>query len=82
MTYLPIETVVHMVQQKLDSGQFGTVEFVKNDGSIRKANVHFKPLSKMHGGEKTGGQLAYVSGYEVSTQKWISFDPSRVINIK
>lgn len=79
---LTVEEVLHAVQTKLDSGQFGTVEFVKNDGSIRKANVHFKPLSKMHGGEKIGGQLAYVSGYEVSTQKWISFDPSRVISIK
>lgn len=82
MECLSIESVVHIVQQKVDSGQFGTVEFIKNDGTIRKANVHFKPLSKMKGNEKTGGQLAYVSGYEVSTQKWISFDPSRVVSIK
>lgn len=80
--YQPMESVLHIVAEKTDNGQFCTVEFVKADGTIRKANVAFAPKSKLKGIGKVGAQLAYVSGYEVNTGKWVSFDPSKVIAIQ
>ncbi len=80
--FQPIESVMQIVAEKTANGQFCTVEFVKSDGTIRKANVALSPKSKLKGIGKVGAQLAYVSGFEVGTQKWISFDPTKVLSIK
>ncbi len=80
--YQPTESVLQIVADKTANGQFCTVEFVKADGTIRKANIALAPKSKLKGIGKVGLQQAYVSGYEVGTQKWVSFDPSKVIAIK
>ena len=82
------EKVLKIVAMKKKTGQFGTVTFLKKDGSQRKVNGHFKAISKMVGSEKGAKQSetlkrnGLISIWSVKEKEFKSFHQDRVLDIK
>ena len=79
MTYMNPTDVRETVKAK--GTKFVTVVFEKKDGSIRKKNGLFKPLSHIKGTGR-GTPAGYIAIYSPSEGKWGSFSVDRVLEIK
>lgn len=82
------ETVVKaFVEGRKAKGQFGTVTFIKADGTIRTINGCFAPTSKVVGSERgvRQGEAMRKRGqipiYSVADGCWKSFYADRVIGV-
>ena len=68
-------------------GQFATVKFIKQDGTIRTINGCFAPLSHIVGSERgvmQGEQMKarrQVPIYDVQEKKWKSFYMDKVVEL-
>jgi hypothetical protein len=75
------------VTGRKSKGQFATVKFIKNDGTIRTINGCFAPLSHIVGSERgvmQGEQMkarGQVPIYDVAEGKWKSFFMDKVVEI-
>lgn len=82
------KTVVEaFVEGRKIKGQMATITFVKQDGSLRKINGCFAPVSHIVGSErgvlqgeamKSRGQIPI---YSVAEKKWKSFYADKVVEI-
>lgn len=87
MAYLPKNVVEDFINTRKSKGQFATVSFIKQDGSLRIINGCFAPLSHIIGSErgvmqgeamKARGQVAI---YCVQEKKWKSFMLDKVVEL-
>ena len=84
--FLSDETVFKMIEEK--NTKSATVEFVKADGSVRKANGLFRPSSHIVGSERGYAQgeamrqRGQVPFYDLNKKAWISFYANRVLDIR
>jgi len=68
-------------------GQFATVKFIKQDGSLRSINGCFAPLSHIIGSERgvmQGEQMkqrGQVPIYDIKESKWKSFYLDKVVEL-
>lgn len=75
------------VEGRKSKGQFGTITFLKKDGTVRTINGCFAPISHIIGSEKgvlQGKQMkerGQVPIYDVSSKAWKSFYIDRVVEI-
>ena len=85
--YISPAVVDAFVHGRKIKGQFATVKFIKQDGSLRVINGCFAPLSHIVGSErgvmqgeamKARGQIPI---YDVKDKKWKSFYMDRVVEI-
>ena len=86
-TYLSRTVVDAFVTGRKVKGQFATVKFIKQDGSLRVINGCFAPLSHIIGSERgvmQGEQMkarGQVPIYDVQEKKWKSFMLDRVVEL-
>ena len=86
-TYLSRTVVDAFVTGRKVKGQFATVKFIKQDGSLRVINGCFAPLSHIIGSERgvmQGEQMkarGQVPIYDVQDKKWKSFMLDRVVEL-
>lgn len=75
------------VEGRKSKGQFGTITFIKKDGTERTINGCFAPISKIVGSERgyiQGEQMAargQIPIYDLKEGKWKSFYVDHVIDI-
>ena len=85
--YLSRTVVDAFVTGRKVKGQFATVKFIKQDGSLRVINGCFAPLSHIIGSERgimQGEQMkarGQVPIYDVQEKKWKSFMLDRVVEL-
>lgn len=79
--------VTAFVEGRKAKGQFGTITFIKKDGTVRTINGCFAPISKIVGSErgyiqgeqmKSRGQIPI---YDLKEGKWKSFYADHVLDI-
>ena len=86
-TYLSRTVVDAFVTGRKVKGQFATVKFIKQDGSLRVINGCFAPLSHIIGSERgvmQGEQMksrGQVPIYDVQDKKWKSFYMDKVVEL-
>jgi WYL_2, Sm-like SH3 beta-barrel fold len=86
MTFLSDETVTKLIEDK--GTKIATVDFIKVDGTPRKANGLFRPSSHIVGSERgyQQGEMMRQKGlipfYDLQKKHWISFYATRVVVIK
>lgn len=86
-TYLSRTVVDAFVTGRKVKGQFATVKFIKQDGSLRVINGCFAPLSHIIGSERgvmQGEQMkarGQVPIYDVQEKKWKSFYMDKVVEL-
>ena len=86
-TYLSRTVVDAFVTGRKVKGQFATVKFIKQDGSLRVINGCFAPLSHIIGSERgvmQGEQMkarGQVPIYDVQEKKWKSFYMDKVVDL-
>lgn len=86
-TYLSRTVVDAFVTGRKVKGQFATVKFIKQDGSLRAINGCFAPLSHIIGSERgvmQGEQMkarGQVPIYDVQDKKWKSFYMDKVVEL-
>ncbi len=86
-TYLSRTVVDAFVTGRKVKGQFATVKFIKQDGSLRVINGCFAPLSHIIGSERgvmQGEQMkarGQIPIYDVQEKKWKSFMLDRVVEL-
>ena len=86
-TYLSRTVVDTFVTGRKVKGQFATVKFIKQDGSLRVINGCFAPLSHIIGSERgvmQGEQMkarGQVPIYDVQEKKWKSFYMDKVVEL-
>ncbi|CAB4124816.1 WYL domain containing protein [uncultured Caudovirales phage] len=80
------EVVFELIEGK--GTKIATVDFIKVDGSPRKANGLFKPSSHIVGSDRgyQQGEMMRQKGlvpfYDLQKKHWISFYANRVVDIK
>lgn len=85
--YLSRTVVDAFVTGRKVKGQFATVKFIKQDGSLRVINGCFAPLSHIIGSERgvmQGEQMkarGQVPIYDVQDKKWKSFYIDKVVEL-
>lgn len=85
--YLSRTVVDAFVTGRKIKGQFATVKFIKQDGSLRVINGCFAPLSHIIGSERgvmQGEQMkarGQVPIYDVQDKKWKSFYMDKVVEL-
>lgn len=85
--YLSRTVVDAFVTGRKVKGQFATVKFIKQDGSLRVINGCFAPLSHIIGSERgvmQGEQMkarGQVPIYDVQEKKWKSFYMDKVVEL-
>jgi len=85
--YLSRTVVDAFVTGRKVKGQFATVKFIKQDGSLRVINGCFAPLSHIIGSERgvmQGEQMkarGQVPIYDVQDKKWKSFYMDKVVEL-
>ena len=85
--YLSRTVVDAFVTGRKVKGQFATVKFIKQDGSLRVINGCFAPLSHIIGSERgvmQGEQMkarGQVPIYDVQDKKWKSFFMDKVVEL-
>ena len=85
--YLSRTVVDAFVTGRKVKGQFATVKFIKQDGSLRVINGCFAPLSHIIGSERgvmQGEQMkarGQVHIYDVQDKKWKSFYMDKVVEL-
>jgi hypothetical protein len=85
--YLSRTVVDAFVTSRKVKGQFATVKFIKQDGSLRVINGCFAPLSHIIGSERgvmQGEQMksrGQVPIYDVQEKKWKSFYMDKVVEL-
>ena len=83
---VPRQESCHRQGRKV-KGQFATVKFIKQDGSLRVINGCFAPLSHIIGSERgvmQGEQMkarGQVPIYDVQDKKWKSFYMDKVVEL-
>lgn len=86
-TYLSRTVVDAFVTGRKVKGQFATVKFIKQDGSLRVINGCFAPLSHIIGSERgvmQGEQMkarGQVPIYDIQEKKWKSFYMDKVVEL-
>ena len=86
LDFLSAETVSALIEDK--GTKIATVEFLKLDGSVRKANGLFRPSSHIVGSERgyQQGEMMRQKGlvpfFDLQKKHWISFYVNRVVDIK
>ena len=86
-TYLSRTVVDAFVTGRKVKGQFATVKFIKQDGSLRVSNGCFAPLSHIIGSERgvmQGEQMkarGQVPIYDIQEKKWKSFYMDKVVEL-
>ena len=86
-TYLSRTVVDAFVTGRKVKGQFATVKFIKQDGSLRVINGCFAPLSHIIGSDRgvmQGEQMkarGQVPIYDVQDKKWKSFYMDKVVEL-
>lgn len=84
--FLSLENVQYLIEEK--NTKIATVEFIKNDGSLRVANGLFKPSSHIVGSDRGFAQgeamrkRGQVPFYDLKKKAWISFFADRVVDIR
>ena len=85
--YLSRTVVDAFVTGRKVKGQFATVKFIKQDGSLRVINGCFAPLSHIIGSERgvmQGEQMkarGQVPIYDIQEKKWKSFYMDKVVEL-
>lgn len=87
MNFIKPTVVEAFVHGRKIKGQMATITFVKQDGSLRKINGCFAPLSHIVGSERgilQGKQMqarGQIPIYSVAEKKWKSFFADKVVEI-
>lgn len=85
--YLSRTVVDAFVTGRKVKGQFATVKFIKQDGSLRVINGCFAPVSHIIGSERgvMQGEQMKARGqcpiYDVQEKKWKSFYMDKVVEL-
>lgn len=63
-------------------GKFFSIEFIKNDGTVRVANAKDKYQRLLSGGESTVREAGYTSMVDRNKESWIAAKGERVKRFK
>lgn len=69
-----------MIAQAAVGGKFFTVEFIKQDGSLREMNCRLGVKKHLKGGTKTLTDN-YICVYDVKSNGYRAVDPEKVISV-
>lgn len=72
--------VADMISQAAIGGKFFTVQFIKQDGSLREMNCRLGVKKHLKGGVKTLTDN-YICVYDVKTEGYRSINPETVLSV-